>query len=89
MAKTHIETTSGFECDIDESALNDMELLDDLIALDQGDVLQFPTVIRKFLGPDDKKRLYDHLRGEDGRVPVDAFGVELADIIKGLQDKKK
>ena len=89
MATTHIKTASGFECDIDEAALDDMELLDDLVALDSGDVSKFSSAIRKILEPADKDRLYDHLRNDSGRVPVSAFGVELGDIIKGLNSKKK
>lgn len=89
MEKTHIITSSGFECDIDEAALDDMELLDDLVALDSGDVSKFSSAIRKILEPADKDRLYEHLRNDSGRVPVSAFGVELGDIIKGLNSKKK
>lgn len=86
---THVKTSTGFECKIDEAAMNDMELLDGLVAIDGGDITQFPAVIRKFLCDEDRKRLYDHVRTADGRVPVDAFGAELGDIIKGLNDKKK
>ena len=89
MGKTHIITSSGFECDIDEGALDDMELLDDLVAIDGGDVSKFTPADKKILGDDEKERLYEHIRDDSGRVPVSAFGVELGDIIKGLNSKKK
>lgn len=89
MEKTHIITSSGFECDIDEAALDDMELLDDLVSIDQGEVTKFPSAVRRILSAEEKNRLYDHLRNAEGRVPVESFGAELGDIISGLSSKKK
>lgn len=84
-----IKTQSGFTCEIDENALDDAELLEDLCALDEGAVYRFPSVIRKLLGEENKKRLYEHLRGEDGRVHTSALSTELQDIFSSLNSKKK
>ena len=89
MATTHIKTTSGFECEIDEDTINDMELLEDLLEIDSGNTALFPRALGKLLPKGEKKKLYDHVRTDSGRVPIDAVGDELADIIKELNTKKK
>ena len=72
-------TTSGFNFEIDENTLNNMEFVDALAEVEENP-LMISTVIKMMLSPDQKKRLYDHLRTEDGRVPVEAIGVEMRDI---------
>ncbi len=85
---TEIRTSSGFCCEIDEAAINDMELLEDLEELDRGNPLQVPSALRRLLGEQGKRALCDHLRTESGRVPVDKVSVELAEIFGGLKSKK-
>lgn len=75
-----ITTKSGFSCEIDEAVFNDMELFDALTALDGGDMSVLPTVVSKVMGPS-KKALYDHLRLDNGVVPIDAVIVEVRDVI--------
>ena len=41
-----IKTPSGFSCKISEDVRDDMELLDDLTAVDRGDLSHMPDVIR-------------------------------------------
>lgn len=82
---TKVKTASGFVCEIEESALDDMQMLDDLVAIDAGNITAFPRVITRLLGQEGRERLYDHLRAEDGRVPIEAFGAELGEIFKALQ----
>ena len=43
----------------------------ELLAEAQDDSLKFPKVIERMLGKDQKKKLYDHLRDKNGRVPVE------------------
>ena len=84
-----ITTASGFECEIEDEALNDMELLEALIGLDQGESDKMPFVLNRLLG-ENKKAMYDHVRTETGRVPVDKVSAELAEIFKVLSpDQKK
>ncbi len=84
---THIKTKTGFEADINESALDDMELFEALVDMQAGDATQIPTVVRKICGPV-KAALYNHVRLEDGRVPTEAVTAELEDIIDALKAKK-
>ena len=80
----HIKTTTGFEMDIDESVIDDMELFDAVAAIQGGDVFAVPTVIDKLCG-EQKKALYDHCRLGSGRVPTQAVVAEITDIFNGLQ----
>lgn len=88
MAVTDIKTASGFACRIDEDAMNDMELLEELVAIDRGDVLVYSSVLSRLLGPGNKARLYDHVR-VNGRVPIDAVSREIGEIFGALKEGKK
>ena len=86
MAVKHIKTTTGFEADIDDSCIDDMELFDAVIELQSGDATAIPTVVQK-LGGVHKKALYDHCRLPDGRVPIQAICEEIAEIFNALNAK--
>lgn len=84
-----ITTATGFKCEIEDEALDDMELLEGLIAIDNGDASFMPFVLNRLLG-DNKQALYDHVRTESGRVPTKALSEELGEIFKALSpDQKK
>lgn len=74
------KTESGFEFEINEQDLDDMEFLE-LLAKSQNDALAFPAVLERLLGSEQKKALYDHLRNESGRVPVEATADIVAEIM--------
>lgn len=82
-----VRTASGFEMEADENRLDDMELLDAIVRLDEGDMLAMPVVIGKICG-EGKKRLYDHCREEDGRVPIEKLTTEVTEIFNALNAKK-
>lgn len=83
-----IKTRSGFECEINEACLDDMELLDLIADLESGESVQaYKGILDKIL-PNDKKRLYDHVRTEDGRVPITAVSSEITDIFSAIKDGK-
>lgn len=84
-----VKTESGFFCQIDEKVLDDMQMIDDLAAIDGGNAVLFPRVVERLIGKSGKERLYDHLRTEDGRVPIEAFGRELGDIIRAIGETEK
>lgn len=83
MAVKRIETKSGFVCQIDEAVVNDMEVLDLIVEIENGNVLKYPTLLGKLLGTELKQKLYDHVR-VDGRVPYAAVDAEISDIFSGL-----
>lgn len=86
---THITTQSGFELDLDESRLNDMEMFDSIVALEDGDTTQIPRILNRLLGAGTKKELYNHCRLEDGRVPIETVYGELKSIFDGLKQPEK
>ncbi len=86
MAVKHIKTRTGFEMEIDDSCIDDMELFEAVADLQGGNTLAIPTVIRKVCG-EYKKALYDHCRLESGRVPTQAITEEITDIFTALNAK--
>lgn len=86
MAVKRIKTRSGFEMELDDSCLDDMELFDAVVELQNGNTLAASTVIRKICG-ENRKALYDHCRLEDGRVPTQAIADEITDIFEGMNAK--
>lgn len=81
------KTKSGFEFNLDDEAMNDMELLEDLKRLDNGEVIVLPDILKRMLGKQ-KDDLYEHVRTESGRVPIDALVGELKGIIEASKDAK-
>lgn len=81
-----VTSKSGFTAVLDETSLNDMELFDALTGLDGGDMTALPTVVGKIMGKS-KKALYDHLRAENGTVPIERVTEEMRDIILALGGK--
>lgn len=72
-------TSSGFSFSLDEKVLDDMELVDTLAQMQEGDPLAISAVVRMVLG-DQRRALYDHLRTADGRVPASAVSEEIRQI---------
>ena len=81
-----VTTKSGFTAELDETTLNDMELFDALTALDGGGMGVLPLVVGKIMGPA-KKALYDHVRADNGTVPIESVTAEIRDIILALGGK--
>lgn len=82
-------TKSGFECLVDKKQMDDMELVDKIAEADAGNPLAVSAVIEKVLGKDQKAKLYNHLRNEDGRVPIEKVGEEIVEIITSLGNEGK
>ena len=81
-------TRSGFAFEVPENIADDMELFEALYDLDGGDERAIVIVCRIILGSQ-KKALYDHLRTQDGRVPVTRVVEEVADILASVKNGKK
>lgn len=83
------KTESGFKFEIDEKVLDDMELIDAMAASQGDDPTQISTVVVKIFGEDQRKKLYDHVRAEDGRVPIGEVANIITEIINSLGDDGK
>ena len=82
-------TKSGFECLVDKKQMDDMELVDKIAEADAGNPLAVSAVTEKVLGKEQKAKLYNHLRNEDGRVPIEKVGEEIVEIITSLGSEGK
>ena len=81
------KTSTGFEFDIEDERLDDMELVDIMAEIDENPLLM-PKLCKMLLGEEQKKRLYDHLRSEDGRVPIEATTNAIQEIYNSPGDLK-
>lgn len=76
-------TKTGFHFSLEDDAMDDMELVEELANMQENDLIAITRVVTMVFGPDQKKALYDHLRTQEGRVKVstvmdaikDAFAV--------------
>ena len=82
------ETKSGFKFKIDEAVVDDLELLEDIAKADK-DVSVFPSVLEKILGKDQKAKLYEHLRGKNGRVSIQSAVDEFTEIMNIAGEETK
>lgn len=78
----------GAEINIDEKDLGNMELLDELVAVDEGDTTALTHIFRLIMSKEDKKKLYDALR-EEGRVPVAKVVAALKELFDKLGEQGK
>ena len=74
------KTESGFCFEINEKDLDDMEFVEALAELEENS-LKLPKVCNMLLGKEQKEKLYDHLRDENGKVPVDAVSNAIVEIM--------
>ena len=66
-----------------------MELLDLIADLEGGESLAaYRGILNKIL-PGGRERLYDHVRNDEGRVPITAVSMEITDIFNALKAGKK
>lgn len=82
-------TKSGFEYSVPENVFDDMELIDALADVNSGrDGLQISVVVRKVFDEEQRKRLYDHVRDESGRVPTGSIMDVITEIASESTDGK-
>ena len=81
-----VTLTSGFEAELDEAALDDMELFDAIADLEGGNKLALSAVASKLLG-EQQAALYDHFRDERGRVPIGSVMGAIHEIVEQLGGK--
>ena len=70
------------------SALDDYELLEDLCEMDAGNVAKMSSMLNRLIGTEQKERLKEHLRTENGRVPMSKMMIEIEEIFKNAKAGK-
>jgi len=83
------KTASGFEYQIPETAFDNMELVDAIAECSGDNPFASSRMVSLVLGTEQKKRLYDYLRTEDGRVPTEAVLQAVNDIFTFCGQKGK
>ena len=83
------KTESGFKWEVDENVFDDMELIDAMAAAMGEDPTQISTVVSKIFGADQKKRLYDHVRSENGRVSIQPVADIITEIMVSIGNEGK
>lgn len=86
---TKLTLKNGFECEIDKTILEDMEMVEAMAAADGDEPLRIVEVMQKLLGDEQKKALYDYVRNEKGRVPIDAVTGCVMEIFESLGEEGK
>lgn len=85
---TEVKTESGLIINVNQDAFDDMELVDDLAAVDQGEAFAVSRVLNKLFEPEEKKKLYDFCR-ENGKVKIEKTTKTLVEIFKALGEEGK
>jgi len=77
----------GFEYQLEDDTLDNMELVDALAEADGGDITGWSRVLVLLLGKPQRKALYDHLRNAAGRVPLDAVVSAVGELLANTRGK--
>lgn len=80
------KTESGFEYEVSDAAMNNYELVEVLAEMDTNPLL-LPKLVKMLLGKEQKNKLLEHLRTEDGNVPIDAISTEITEIFQSGKAK--
>lgn len=80
------KTSGGFKFQLEDEAVDDMELLEGLIALDNGEYKKLPETITALLGKEQKEALYEHFRAKNGRVSAKKVMEAVGEMFKAVQD---
>ena len=89
--KPKVETVDGVSkvtikditVSVDKDALDDFELLDDLAKIQDGDGARIASVAHRLFG-DEFKTVMDGLRGENGRVSVEAASEFISELLAAI-----
>lgn len=73
------ETKTGFKFEIVQSKVDNFELFEELAEVENNPLL-IPSVFKKVLGEEQLNELKEHLRTEEGNVPLEKMMVEIEDI---------
>lgn len=81
-------TSTGFKYEITKDALNNYELIEELTELESNPLL-LTSVVRKIFGKEQTNNLKDHVRKDNGTVPVEKMEAEVIEIIKNSGEETK
>ena len=73
-------TKSGFAFELEDEAFNDYEILEQLRAVDKGDLTAIVDVVNTLFSEEQKNALKEHLSDKHGRVGMKEMIQEVAEI---------
>lgn len=82
------ELKSGFKFELDDEAMDDIEFVE-LLADAETSVTPIPKIATIALGKEQYKKLKDHLRNENGRVPVSVINEALSEMFENADAEIK
>ena len=82
------KTESGFAIELEDDALEDQELFDAISGMQDGNVFSMRHLTARLLGTEGRKKLYDHLRNDKGRVPPQAVAQALNELLTSFSAGK-
>lgn len=81
-------TKNGFAFEITDEREDNMELIDALADIDDGNLLAVSKVLTLLLGPEQKKKMYDFVRTEDGIVSAQTVSEMIVEILAAKKETK-
>lgn len=81
-------TKNGFAFEIADERADNMELIDALADIDDGNILAVSKVLTLLLGPEQKKKIYDFVRTEDGIVSAQTVSEMIVEILAAKKETK-
>ena len=81
------KTKTGFQFNIEKSVLNDYELLELFAEVDENPLL-VPKLVKTILGEEQKNKLIEHVRDDNGKASVDKIAMELENILTNSAETK-
>ena len=82
------KTKTGFEYEIDKKILNDYEFLEEIDNIGKNPLIII-KILKRLLKEEQLEKLKEHIRNEEGIVPIDKMEKELTDIFDGINEIKK
>lgn len=82
------KTPTGFEFEIDETKLDDWELLEKFNAIDKGETGIFVDVANELLGKNQMAELKKHVKETVGKVSITGMVAELSAIFTEATETK-
>lgn len=84
-----IEIKEGCAVEVDDEAMDNMELIEAIAETKSDSAAGLSKVLTIILGAEQKKKLYDDLRNDKGRVPVAAVSDAIIKIMNSFGSKGK
>jgi len=88
-----IKFECGFECQVEEDALDDMEMFEDIVHLQKTEGAERESIMHKIfkevLGPETEESFRAFLRAKDGKVKRTEYSKAAAQLFKDMAEAQK